>query len=124
MGKKFPSSLRLTRRFYPHTHNVDGFFVAKFQKVGPTPPNAILASSKKFGGAASASASSSTVEEVIDKTPISMDEDSEEAEGKAEFASFDNEEDKMYMDRAKKNAMRRRGLDPKSLKRPKGQGKK
>ncbi|GAB0133843.1 hypothetical protein EsDP_00002237 [Epichloe bromicola] len=105
MGKKFDPSLRLTRRYYPHTYNVDGFYVAKFKKIGPSPPAKGSAARDKRG------VSDSVV--AVDRTPISITED-EAADEDDDFGGWHEDEDEAYMEKGRRNAMRRRGLDPRS----------
>ena len=38
-GRQFNKNLKLTRRYYPHTHNLDGFYVAKLIKTAASSSN-------------------------------------------------------------------------------------
>ncbi|KAF2238475.1 NOL1/NOP2/sun family putative RNA met, partial [Viridothelium virens] len=104
MNKRFHPTMKETRRYYPHAYNVDGFFAARFKKIGPTPPNAV----------ASGSQNGVPMEvddnEVVDKTPVADDED----ERGDDFGGWDDEEDQEYIERAKKKLLRKKGFNPKS----------
>jgi ribosomal RNA methyltransferase Nop2 len=105
MGKSFDKSLKMTRRYYPHAYNVDGFFVSKFKKTGPTSASAVAATTTN----AKKEVSEEDLE-FVDRRPISETE--EEAEDT--FGGWNESEDEEYIERAKKSALRKKGIDPKS----------
>ncbi|KAB2575872.1 putative trna (cytosine-5-)-methyltransferase ncl1 protein [Lasiodiplodia theobromae] len=112
-GRQFHASLKETRRYYPHAYNVDGFFVAKFKKIGPTPANAVSATnaSTKAGKSYKPKKENDTL--VADKTPITTDESGKETED--DFGGWDDEEDEKIIERSIKHQMRKKGKDPRAL---------
>ena len=106
MGKKFDPKMKMTRRYYPHKYNIDGFFVSKFKKVGPSPGAGAGTGAKKAGqGNGVAKGAEDGVD---DKAPIE-DEDKEDV-----FGGFDEEEDKKYMEKGRRSRLRKKGVDPRS----------
>lgn len=60
--------MELTRRFYPHVHNLDGFFVSKFKKYANGPRVPVAEGKAKKGKAAAGGA-----EEVEEVEEVSAD---------------------------------------------------
>ncbi|KAK5005616.1 rRNA (cytosine-C5-)-methyltransferase nop2 [Elasticomyces elasticus] len=106
MGKKFHPAMKDTRRYYPHAYNVDGFYVAKLKKIGPT--TAGMTKVNESTGAKHVPALvNGGVDADVDKTPV-------EDEDEDEFGGFNKDEDEVYIERAKKKLLRRKGIDPKA----------
>ncbi|GEQ69357.1 hypothetical protein JCM33374_g3028 [Metschnikowia sp. JCM 33374] len=92
-GKHFNPSISLTRRYYPHTYNVDGFYVAKFKKIAPSPHDITKSGAKE-------------------KESLARAEAEEEGIIHGDFAEFDNDEDSELINKSIKRSMKRKGINP------------
>ena len=114
MGKQFDPKMKMTKRYYPHAYNVDGFFVSKFKKVAPSPGG------RAFDGVADRAGNGGDLV-VVDETPIVAGEKEDEP-----FGDFNDSEDEKYIEKTKRNQLRRKGIDPRAIngkKRPNGRAR-
>ncbi|KAL8827118.1 MAG: hypothetical protein Q9170_007143, partial [Blastenia crenularia] len=108
-GKVFDNGMGRTRRFYPQRLNVDGFFVAKLRKVGPSPSTT---DGDKFGSVNGNGVGNGVSEGTVDKTPIGAAEEGEDDDA---FAAFNDEEDEKIIERARRQQLKRKGMNPKAM---------
>ena len=107
-NKRFDDRMSLTRRYFPHRENVDGFFVCKLKKIGPSPTNvnvAVASGIASSGSKVKANGEAATVNG-HDK------EDSTFINGADDFGGFDSAEDDKYIVNAERKWLRSKGLDP------------
>lgn len=113
MGKTFHPAMKDTRRYYPHAFNVDGFFVAKFKKIGPTPATAVLPQGSAEEKKQHKNAKVEAEEDVyVHQDVVEGDEYKEESA----FAEFDDEEDEIFIERGLNKSKKRKGIDPRAQK--------
>lgn len=109
-GKVFDERMKMTRRYFPHRENVDGFFVCKLKKFGPTPTNA---------GALNGTVETTSLKtdtEIGDKAPTSESDGGVDliTAGQDDFGGFDDEQDQEIIRKAEQKWLKARGLDPKT----------
>ena len=96
-GKNFGPDMKLCRRYWPHKHNLDGFFVCRLRKISNVIPEA---------------------KEETESEDEDEAEDGEEQDGDAEDGEngttslWDDEEDAKYIAESQMKQLRKKGLKP------------
>lgn len=115
-GKKFDEYMSRARRWYPHKENVDGFFVCKLRKTGPSPPGAPGTAAPAVNGDATLAVVNGKKDKAT-TTTSSADEsavDGQTDDTSDDFGGFDDAADQELIARQEKKRLRRKGLDPRT----------
>lgn len=100
-GKAFDSSVKLTRRYYPHTYNVDGFYVAKFKKIAASAHD-----NSKIG------AKEREEDARREQKQEQKHQHQESIIDGNDFAEFDDKQDEFFVEQSRRRSMKKKGLKP------------
>lgn len=124
MGKSFDPNMKLAKRYYPHTYNVDGFFVCKLQKTGPSSQGAqqrkqrgeqITTTGTTTNGTNGTDETNGIEENTPSKQTINGSSHKiTTINPKPDFGGWNSDEDQVYIERARKRAAKRKGKDPRT----------
>lgn len=103
MNKRFDERMSMTRRYFPHRENVDGFFVCKLKKIGPSPCG-------QGGEKKGDQSTKGRPEPDMVKDGTRKASDMELAED--DFGGFDSGEDQKYMASAQRKWLKKKGMNP------------